>query len=297
VLGYSAQVFPAPRSMAFSSQLAAQRLAHLPHHGVPPALLRSLPTVGDLELLPLDLYVTASRALASARLAPMASDMLVHLQAAAARSELRPLCSLGPSGGLAAGFAFQPFGWDGGALASHVDAARNILASARDVVAPRREGRALSAAAVARVLEPCLSAASLGGLLAERIRLWLPPRLVPFGLVSLVTGYVSVLAKAPAPERWAALKFLCNSWTLAHRFGGRTPPCPACGLVSGERLQHLVACRAFWAPVLAAHRDLASATFAALALGSHSPRSMLRAFRALSTPSSASWHLRVQAAL
>jgi hypothetical protein len=296
VLGYIAQVYPAPRRAAFSGQLAVQRIAHLPHHGVPPALLRSLPTVGDLELLPLDLFITASRALASARLAPIASAMLTRLHNAVVASELRPLSSLDSSGGLRPNFPFQPLGWDGAALAFHVGEAREILAHALVSVAPRRAGRALSAADVARVLEPRLSSAALGALLGDRVRLWLPARFVPRELASLAAEFVNCLAKSSSPARWAALKFLCNAWTLSHRFGGACPPCPACGFPSGERLQHLVACRAFWAPILAMRPELATATFASLALGAHSPNTLRLAFAALAEPSAAAWPLRVRAA-
>jgi hypothetical protein len=306
VLGYTAQVYPAPRRAAFISQLAVQRLAHLPHHGVPPALLRSLPTVGDLELLPLDVFISASRALASARLAPLASAMLMRLRSEVSISVLRPLCSLGPSGGVCPNFLFQPLGWDGAALAAHVDAARVILDCAlasfaqrgriQTGLAPRRNGRTISTAEVARSLEPCLSSAALGALLCRRVKLWLPERLVPRELAILATGFVAILASSPAPARWAALKFLCNSWTLGHRFSGVAPPCPACGAPSGERLQHLVLCRAFWAPLLASRPELRSATFASLALAEHSPGSLRLAYAALAEPSAAAWPLRVRAA-
>ena len=295
VLGYTAQVYPAPPNAAFASQLAVQRVAHLPHHGVPPALLRSLPTVGDLELLPLDLYIVASRALASTRLAPLASAMLAHLRVAATESVLRPLNSVSSSGGLRSGFVFQPVGWDGGALASHVVEACGVLARARLSLsaAERRKGRAPSLAEVARAIEPCLGVAALGTLLGERVRLWLPPRFLPRELASSTAAFVGVLAKCSSPERWASLKFLCNAWTLAHRFGGSVPPCPACGCVLGERLQHIVACRAFWAPIFHASPEFASATFAELALSASSPKALHRAFAALASPSRAAWGVRV----
>ena len=296
VLGYTAQIYPAPRRAAFTSQLAVQRIAHLPHHGVPPALLRSLPTVGDLELLPLDLFVCASRALASARLAPIASAMLARMHRVVAASVLRPLGSLSSSGGIRSNFLFQPLGWDGAALAMHVDEARGMMACALASFTPRRIGRAITTADVARSLEPCLSSVALGALLGERVKLWLPARLVPRELALLAAGFVILLAKSPAPARWAALKFLCNAWTLGHRFGGVTPPCPACGFPLGERLQHIVACRAFWAPILAMRPELSSATFAALALAEHSPKSFRLAFAALATPGCAAWPLRVRAA-
>jgi hypothetical protein len=297
VLGYTAQVYPAPQNVAFISQLAVQKVAHLPHHGVPPALLRSLPTVGDLELLPLDLYITASRALASARLAPLASAMMSRLQVAATISELRPLNSVSSSGGLRSGFDFRPLGWDGAALALHVVEARDVLARARLSLSgvARRKDRALTLAEVARALEPRLSAASLGALLCERVRLWLPPRFLPSELASRATVFVGILAKCSPPERWASLKFLCNAWTLDHRYGGSVPPCPACGCLLGERLQHIVACRAFWAPVLALRPELASATFAELALGAGSPKALRRAYAALASPSLAAWRVRVRA--
>ena len=297
VLGYTAQVHPTPRGVAFVSQLAVQKVAHLPHHGVPPALLRSLPTVGDLELLPLDLFITASRALASARLAPIASAMMSRLRVAATRSDWRPLSSLGASGGLSSDFNFQPDGWDGAALALHVVEARDLLARAQLSVPvdARRTGRALSTTDVARTLEPRLCAAALGALLCARVRLWLPARLVPRELASRITDFVGILVKCSAPERWAALKFLCNAWTLDHRFGGSVPPCPACGCVLGARLQHIVACRAFWAPVLALRPELASATFAELALGAGSPKALRRAYAALASPSLADWRIRVRA--
>ena len=296
VLGYTAQIYPAPRRAAFTSQLAVQRLAHLPHHGVPPALLRSLPTVGDLELLPLDLYISASRALASDRLAPIASAMLARLNRVVVASVLRPLGSLSSSGGVCPNFLFQPLGWDGAALALHVDAARGMMACALATFVPRRNGHTIRTADIARSLEPCLSSAALGALLDARVRLWLPVRLVPRDLANLASAFVNLLAKSPAPARWATLKFLCNAWTLGHRFGGVTPPCPACGFPAGERLQHLVSCRAFWAPLLAQRPELRSATFATLALAAHSPASLRLAFAALAVPSSAAWPLRVRAA-
>ena len=72
VVGYVAQIYPAPPKAAFRSQLALQRIMHLPHHGLPPALLRSLPSLGDPEFLPQDLHIEATRALASNRLFPIA---------------------------------------------------------------------------------------------------------------------------------------------------------------------------------------------------------------------------------
>ena len=289
------QVYPSPRGAAFISQLAIQRIAHLPHHGVPPLLLRSLPSVGELELLPIDLFVMAARALASARLATVASAMLERLQKAAASSELRPLSSLSTSGGLRAGFVYQP--GDGAAIASHVVEAHGLLVRAREFTAPRRKGRVLTTAEVARFLEPHISAAALGKLICDRIRLWLPRRLVPSALAPLVVEFLGVLINSSAPERWSTLKFVCNAWTLDHRFGGSTPPCPACGLLLGSRLQHLVSCRAFWAPVLTSRPELASASFAALALSGHSPKSLHRAFVALASPSCAAWRLRVRAVM
>ena len=76
------------------SQLALQRIMHLPHHGLPPALLRSRPSLGDTEYLPLDVHISATRALASVRLFPIAQAMFEYLHREVARSGFRPLESL-----------------------------------------------------------------------------------------------------------------------------------------------------------------------------------------------------------
>ena len=66
------------------SQLAIQRPAHLPHHGVPPCILRSLQTIGVVDLLPIDLYIDAVGAIASARFFPIAELMLARVNRGAA---------------------------------------------------------------------------------------------------------------------------------------------------------------------------------------------------------------------
>ena len=127
VLGYVAQLLPAPRDAARTSKLFVQRLLHLPHHGLPPLLLRSLGTVGIVDIIPIDLYITATRVLAAVRLAPDAVRLRALLRGVAERSELCPLGSLTSGGRLPADFVLRPLGWDGGALVSSVCEAKRML--------------------------------------------------------------------------------------------------------------------------------------------------------------------------
>ena len=112
---------------------------HLPHHGLPPALLRTLPSFGDPEVLPLDVHIDATRALAVNRLFPIAKIMIDHLHRIVEPSELRPLGSLSQTGSSRLGFTLQPAGWDGGAFARHVLDAHEVLLRARAQTAEVRK--------------------------------------------------------------------------------------------------------------------------------------------------------------
>jgi hypothetical protein len=75
-VGILAQLYPPPEHAEKVNKLVIQKLLHLPHHGLPPPVLRSLGTFGLIDLLPLDVFIEASSVLADTRLGEVAGGRL-----------------------------------------------------------------------------------------------------------------------------------------------------------------------------------------------------------------------------
>lgn len=235
VLGYIAQLVPAPRAMGALAAAVVEWLWHVPHRSLPrdalpPLRLLGAPLPRDLAGGLREIYGAAARRLE-------AKVATAHRALSAARDEFGSLASLADGWG----GAEAPM-WRSAAL---VDGLRAALD------APQPDGRAGGTKAETKKLWAAAGKAARRGrigpvhpaqeeaaaALLPRLRRWLAILEVPLPSLHSEAARALRALVGVAPAIWVAvLKTWTDGWATSHRRGKSVVSCIFCGRSGGDRV-------------------------------------------------------------